>query len=68
LRGPPSMSFVFGHTREMMSAPSPADLYDDWAQKYGSVFQVKGPMGSERIVLCDPKAIAHLYALDSWKY
>ncbi|KAJ6511400.1 cytochrome P450 [Mycena vitilis] len=51
-----------------MGAPNPADLYDGWAQKYGSVFQIRGPMGSVRIILCDPKAIAHLYALDSWRY
>ncbi|KAJ7662013.1 cytochrome P450 [Mycena polygramma] len=68
LQGPPSKSFVFGHTKEIMGASNPAELYDGWAKKYGSVFQVRGPMGSERIVLCDPKAIGHLYALDSWKY
>jgi hypothetical protein len=68
LQGPPSKSFVFGHTMEIMGARSPADLYDGWAQTYGAVYRVRGPLGSDRIVLCDPKAIAHMFALDSWKY
>ncbi|KAJ7438339.1 cytochrome P450 [Mycena latifolia] len=68
LQGPPSPSFVFGHTKEIMEAQSPADLYDKWAQTYGSVYRVHGPLGTERFVVCDPKAIAHVYALDSWKY
>ncbi|KAJ7706346.1 cytochrome P450 [Mycena rosella] len=68
LQGPPSPSFVFGHTKEIAGSPSPADLYDSWAEKYGRIYQVRGPMGTGRLVLCDPKAIAHVYALDSWKY
>ncbi|KAJ6568241.1 cytochrome P450 [Mycena vulgaris] len=68
LRGPPSPSFIFGHTKEIAGARSTADLYDSWAQTYGSIYIVRGPVGTERFVLCDPKAIAHVYALDSWKY
>ncbi|KAJ6607569.1 cytochrome P450 [Mycena sp. CBHHK59/15] len=65
---PPSPSFVFGHTKEIMGSRNPADLYGGWAQTYGSVYQVRGPLGTGRFVVCDPKAIAHVYALDSWKY
>ncbi|KAJ6538383.1 cytochrome P450 [Mycena vulgaris] len=68
LQGPPSHSFLFGHTKEIMGSQSPADLYDGWAQTYRSVYRVRGPLGTDRIVVCDPKAIAHVYALDSWKY
>ncbi|KAK7036081.1 cytochrome P450 [Favolaschia claudopus] len=50
LRGPPSPSFVFGHTKEILEARSPAVLYDRWAQEYGSVFQVQGPLGTTRLV------------------
>ncbi|KAJ7180585.1 cytochrome P450 [Mycena filopes] len=66
--GPPSPSFIFGHTQEILHSLSPADLYDSWAQTYGGVFQLSGPLGTDRLILCDPKAIAHVYALDSWKY
>ncbi|KAJ7465098.1 cytochrome P450 [Mycena latifolia] len=68
LRGPPSPSFLFGHTAQVKRAPRPADLYSSWAQTYGGVYQVRGPLGAARIVLCDPKALAHMLALDSWKY
>ncbi|KAF7316002.1 Cytochrome P450 [Mycena indigotica] len=68
LRGPPSPSFVFGNTQEIAAAADPAELYDLWATTYGSVYRAHGPMGSDRLVICDPKALAHLLALDTWKY
>ncbi|CAK5267572.1 unnamed protein product [Mycena citricolor] len=68
LRGPPSPSFVFGHTQLVAAAQSPAELYSKWSQEYGSIFQIRGPFGSCRLIACDPRAIAHIYALDSWKY
>ncbi|KAJ6545309.1 hypothetical protein B0H19DRAFT_1266767 [Mycena capillaripes] len=51
-----------------MASRSPANLYDEWAREYGAVFCIRGPFGAEHFVLCDPKAIAHVLALDSWKY
>ncbi|KAJ6550845.1 cytochrome P450 [Mycena vulgaris] len=57
LQGPPSPSFVFGHTKQIMESHSPAELYD-----------LRGPLGTIRLVVCDPRALAHVLALDSWKY
>ncbi|KAJ7709508.1 hypothetical protein B0H17DRAFT_1190712 [Mycena rosella] len=68
LQGLPSPSFVFGHTKQIMESRSPAELYDRWAQTYGSVYQVRGPLGTIRVVVCDPRALSHVLALDSWKY
>ncbi|KAJ7679281.1 cytochrome P450 [Mycena polygramma] len=68
LQGPPSPSFVYGHTKEILESHSLAELYDGWAKTYGSVYQVCGPLGTTRLVVCDPRVIAHVLALDSWNY
>ncbi|KAJ7434801.1 cytochrome P450 [Mycena galericulata] len=67
-QGPPSPSFVFGHTKQITESRNPAELYEQWAQTYGSVYQVRGPLGTTRLVICDPRALSHVLALDSWKY
>ncbi|KAF7312996.1 Cytochrome P450 [Mycena kentingensis (nom. inval.)] len=68
LPGPPSPSFLFGHTKQISTHERPGDLFDLWKHQFGSVYRVSGPLGSTRIVLCDPSAIAHVFARDSWKY
>ncbi|KAJ7758643.1 cytochrome P450 [Mycena metata] len=35
---------------------------------YGSVYRIRVPLGTDSIVVCDPKALSHLFALDTWKY
>jgi hypothetical protein len=40
----------------------------EWIADYGLVFQVPWAMGSNQVVLCDPKAVAHFYARDSTVY
>jgi hypothetical protein len=68
LQGPPSPSFLFGHTKQISSSRRPGDLFDFWTHEYGSVYRIRGPLGSTRLVLCDPRAIAHVFARDSWRY
>ncbi|KAF7313002.1 Cytochrome P450 [Mycena kentingensis (nom. inval.)] len=68
LNGPSSPSFIFGNTKEIAEASNLAALYDEWAQMYGPVYRIRGPFGTDRLVVCDPKALAHHLALDSWKY
>lgn len=68
LQGPPSPGFVFGHTKQITESSNPAELYDRWAQTYGGVFQVRGPLGTIRLVVCDPRALSHVLVFDSKKY
>ncbi|KIK74026.1 hypothetical protein PAXRUDRAFT_836093, partial [Paxillus rubicundulus Ve08.2h10] len=67
LKGPPSNSLIFGFP-EILMTPDSADIYESWAAKYGPVFQVPSLLGTSRILLCDPKAIAHFYARDTATY
>jgi len=44
-------------------------IYEQWANEYGLVFGVPTTLGGNKIVLlCDPKAIAHFYAKETWTY
>lgn len=61
LAGPPSKSWLFGVSKEVFDGDNGA-IYETWAQTYGSVYGIAGPLGERRIILTDPKAIAHVYA------
>lgn len=61
LPGPQAKSWFFGVSKEVFDGDNGA-LFESWAQAYGSVFQVPGPLGDRRTVLTDPKAVAHYFA------
>jgi hypothetical protein len=77
LKGPPSESWLFGFS-SFMSVGDPSLAYEQWAEQYGGVFRVpvaiyfsitsRLGMGQTRIVVCDPKAIQHLYSKTSFVY
>ena len=67
LAGPPSPSWLWGVPRSLKN-PGSGAIYDKWINQYGSVFRVPGPLGSSRVVLTDPKAVAHFYSLNGWTY
>lgn len=68
LRGPPNPSFLWGVGKETFLSPDSGQVYEKWAEEYGGVYEVAGSLGSKKIVLCDPKAIAHLWGGEPWTY
>ncbi|KAN0098017.1 Cytochrome P450 [Tylopilus felleus] len=68
LRGPPNPSFLWGVGKETFLSPDSGQVYEKWAEEYGGVYEVAGSFGSKKIVLCDPKAIAHLWGGEPWTY
>ncbi|KAF8128180.1 cytochrome P450 [Boletus edulis] len=44
------------------------EVYEKWAEGYGGAYEIPWVLGNIRIVLCDPKAIAHLYGGEPWTY
>ena len=67
LNGPPPSSWIFGVTRELFKGDS-AVLYEQWAKEYGLVYQIPTPLGGRRIILTDPKAVAHFYSKETFTY
>ncbi|KAJ6482242.1 cytochrome P450 [Mycena vulgaris] len=63
LCGPPSTSRIFGLSRYIMQAgPDISAIYEEWAARYGPVYEIPTAFGLKRIVLTDPKALAHFYS------
>ncbi|KAG2364259.1 cytochrome P450 [Suillus spraguei] len=68
LRGPPRTSFIYGVSHDLSSSQDYAAMYERWATEYGVAYMIPSVLGQSRIVLCDPRAIAHFYARDTWTY
>ena len=68
LRGPPSESFIYGVGKRTLDPETSGAMYEAWAQEYGPVYTVPSTLGSKRVVLCDPKAIAHFFSKETWTY
>lgn len=65
LSGPPAQSWLFGVSKNLFEASDAALLLEEWGEKYGPVYRIPLALGSSRVVLCDPKAVAHFYARES---
>jgi len=69
LSGPPSPSLLFGVSDLIESKiGDTGELYEGWAEQYGSVYKVPIVLGGNRIVLFDPKGIAYFKAHDTTKF
>ncbi|KAJ7031179.1 cytochrome P450 [Mycena alexandri] len=61
LNGPPSQSRIFGLLRYRLDAPDISTDYEEWAARYGPVFEIPVMFGAKQIMLTDPKALTHCY-------
>ncbi|KAI8984875.1 cytochrome P450 [Trametes punicea] len=68
LAGPPSPSWLFGIREASGNSNDAVALYEAWADQYGAVYRVPAAFGSTRVILTDPKAIAHFYSLETFTY
>jgi len=68
LRGPPRTSFIYGVSHDLTSSQDSAGMYEHWATEYGVAYMIPSVLGQTKIVLCDPRAIAHFYAQETWTY
>ncbi|KZV67385.1 cytochrome P450 [Peniophora sp. CONT] len=58
LAGPPSVSFVWGNTKQLEN--DMAVLLSSWIAQYGKVFKVNAEFGMRRLFLADPRAVGHV--------
>ncbi|KIL67272.1 hypothetical protein M378DRAFT_73991 [Amanita muscaria Koide BX008] len=68
LRGPRSNNLFFGTSLVREVLDDTATVMDRWISEYGYVFKVPTSLGANRIVIADPKAVAHVFANDSFGY
>ncbi|KAG9309787.1 cytochrome P450 [Chiua virens] len=67
LRGPPSPS-LWGMGTVLLASPDTGAIVEKWAEEYGGAFEIATAFGGKRIMLCDPKAVAHMFGLEPWTY
>ncbi|KAI1792527.1 cytochrome P450 [Ganoderma leucocontextum] len=65
---PQRQSWLFGIRNLIANNPDSGSIYEAWIDEYGSVYRVPAPLGSTRVILTDPKAIAHFYSVETWTY
>lgn len=68
LNGPLPESWFFGVGRLISRSTDGGLVYQQWAAKYGPVFQIPIAFGGRRTVLCDPKAVNHFYSMERSVY
>jgi hypothetical protein len=59
------LSFLLGQSGRLREADYEdlaADIQEGWVDEYGSVFVRPGPLGTQDIVVTDPKAFAYIHA------
>jgi hypothetical protein len=77
LKGPPSRSWIFGFSH-FISTDDPSVAYEQWAEQYGGVFRIpiaihfsitsRLAAGQTKMMICDPKAIQHIYSKTPFGY
>ncbi|KIN94393.1 hypothetical protein M404DRAFT_1008378 [Pisolithus tinctorius Marx 270] len=68
LRGPPRTSLIFGLSKDLFHAEDAGVMYEAWANEYGAAYEVPTVLGGSKIMLCDPRALAHFYSKETWTY
>ncbi len=68
LRGPPTTSWLWGVSKFLAASSNQAQIYEQWANQYGRVYRVPDVLGTSRVVLCDPKAVAQFYSKGTFTY
>ncbi|KAI6160271.1 cytochrome P450 [Pisolithus thermaeus] len=68
LRGPPGAHPIFGASKDLFEAPDTGEIFETWAEEYGVAYEVPTSFGGKKIMLCDPRALAHYYARETWTY
>ncbi|KAJ7184879.1 cytochrome P450 [Mycena filopes] len=58
--GPPSPSWIFGHSLQLMMSREYGDHEFAWQKSYGPVYRIKGCFGENRLMVSDPVALQYI--------
>ena len=69
LRGPPRTNLLYGVSKHLLESSDAGSIdFEHWAEEYGPAYEIPTFLGGSRIVLCNPRAIAHYCAREAWTY
>ncbi|KZT27178.1 cytochrome P450 [Neolentinus lepideus HHB14362 ss-1] len=67
IRGPKADSFVFGHLRKLGSSCT-GDIFFGWQDEFGLVVRYKGIFGTDKLMICDPKALQYIFHTSAYSF
>lgn len=68
LMGPASQHWLMGVQKYLMNSKDQSLEYEKWADEYGSAYTIPTPLWGQKLVLADPKGIAHFYSRETFGY
>ncbi|EMD35307.1 hypothetical protein CERSUDRAFT_116112 [Gelatoporia subvermispora B] len=68
IRGPPALSWLFGHSLSIGYQDQVGDQDFAWIREYGTVWRTKGCWGRDILYVADPKALQHIFHKSGYHY
>ncbi|KAK0186151.1 cytochrome P450 [Armillaria mellea] len=68
VRGPPRPSLLLGHEWMIRQQDHVGGLEMEWLKEYGAVYRIGGCFGQDVLVLCDPKALQHVFHTSGYRF
>ncbi|KAI0030594.1 cytochrome P450 [Vararia minispora EC-137] len=68
IRGPDAKSFWLGNFEDIRYQDQVGDCEFPWMREYGGVWKIHGIMGSENLVLADPKALQYVLQTSGYRF
>ncbi|VDB99462.1 unnamed protein product [Peniophora sp. CBMAI 1063] len=68
IRGPSSSSFWLGNEADLRYQDEVGDAEFPWLREYGGAWKIHGPLGSERLMLADPKALQYVLQTSGYRF
>ncbi|KIK60889.1 hypothetical protein GYMLUDRAFT_597826 [Collybiopsis luxurians FD-317 M1] len=65
--GPPSDSFLLGNMADLMQNPAGTTEFS-WQETYGGVVKFKAPLGMDRLLISDPKALQYILQTSGYRW
>ncbi|KAF9047484.1 cytochrome P450 [Panaeolus papilionaceus] len=67
LPGPEPESFLTGNLRQYLQSQA-GDIDFQWQDTYGDIIRFKGPLGEDRILVIDPKALQYIFRTGGYNF
>ncbi|KAJ7018930.1 cytochrome P450 [Mycena alexandri] len=66
--GPPSPSWIFGHTLQLILPTRYGEHEFGWQKSYGAVYRLKDCFGQDRLMVADPAALHYIVNSPHFKF
>ncbi|VDB99467.1 unnamed protein product [Peniophora sp. CBMAI 1063] len=68
IRGPPRSSFLLGNMGDIRYQAEVGDVEFGWLREFGGAWKIHAPLGEERLMLADPKALQYVLQTSGYRF